>query len=86
MSREPKWVVDDETRLTWLFKKAALYHDPSGGLERLCRSCGFSAPMAYRYIKLGKCSMKFAIAVEALVGSDVVTKEQLAPHAFTDTE
>lgn len=82
----PDWVDSPSEELRYHMRRAALFHNPSGSLERLSIACGYSAPMASRLLVTGRCTRKFALAVEALVGRDVVSREQLAPHEFCDGE
>lgn len=78
----PNWVKTPSDELRYHLKRAALFVDPSASLEKLSVACGYSAPMASRIVSIGRCSKKFALAVEALVGPEVVKREDLASDFF----
>lgn len=80
--RLPEWANSPEEQLRYHLKRAALFNDQSGSLEKLSIACGFSAPMASRVAQTGRCSKKFALAIEAFIGRDIVTREELAPFVF----
>lgn len=92
--RMPNWVEDSRTDpdeykralLTYHLKRAAQFHNKAASVMQLSRACGHHSSALHNAILRGQCSLKMALAVEALVGRDIVTREQLAPEHFQGDE
>jgi hypothetical protein len=89
--RIPDWVTDprqspEQRRKNLVFfhvRRACLQHNPACSLEQLSKACGFSAgALSASLSRRDGISRRMALAIEALVGRDIVTREQLAPDAF----
>lgn len=81
----PSWVRNpklseadrESARLNYLFRLAALNHNPEGSLPALAEALGVSRETLYSSIREGRVSGLLATAVEHLVGPSVVSRLDL---------
>jgi predicted DNA-binding protein YlxM (UPF0122 family) len=81
----PNWVTDpklsalerESLRLTYLFRLAALNHNPDGSLPALAEAIGVSRETIYNSIREGRVTNLLATAIEHLVGPGVVSRDEL---------
>lgn len=90
----PQWVDDpsisEQERASRLIKyhlrRAALWHNEDASIVRLGTDLGMAPTTLHNGIARGGLSRQQALAVEAFVGRDTVTREQLAPKHFASQE
>lgn len=70
--------------LNRMVRSAALTIDDRGSLTALARKAGVTATAIRIAINNGRFSVGLASAIEAAVGRDVLTREQLCPERFGD--
>jgi len=86
----PHWVTNpkilsdnfNSKRLSFLVQKAALHHNPRGSVQVLSDAMGMYRTAIYAAIAKGEMTPSMACTIEAIVGKDVVSKEDLCPEKF----
>lgn len=80
----PGWVTDPSlsptdrylARCRFMFRVAALFLNEKGSLASICRACGYSSDNAL-YAALNRRTIPPAVplAIEALVGKDIISRD-----------
>lgn len=87
----PHWVTHshltpqdrESRRIAYLFRLAALNHNPEGSLPGLAVALGVSRETLYGSIREGRVTNLLATAIEHLVGRSVVSREDLCAEIST---
>lgn len=80
----PDWARDnDQTRLCFLIRLAALFHNENASLTQLSEAIGLSKPALHAALKRGQIAPGHAVAIETLLGRQLFPRELFRPDLFT---
>ena len=75
--------LKESKRLNFVVRKAALHIDVQGRLNTLTDKAGISYDGLILALRRGWFTAPMACSIEAAVGREVVTKEELCPHKYS---
>lgn len=80
----PDWAREnDATRLCFLVRLAALFHNEQGSVTQLSEAIGLTKPALHVAMKRGQIAPGHAVAIEDLLGRPLFPRELFRPDLFT---
>lgn len=79
----PDWAREnDQARLCFLIRLAALFHNENGSLTQLSEAIGLTKPALHVALKRGQIAPVHAVAIETLLGRPLFPRELFRPDLF----